>query len=124
MSAELDRKTWNGEYADGEAAMYFCTPEDRERYVGEYVIDWRGDVSRKNLRGYRERQRRAGQSVPRQRDEELKHGLFVIIGADTSAKEVVISLRKLADQIEKRGLLVGRDRDGSYLAETYDGEII
>lgn len=104
--------------------MYFFTPEDLERYVGEYSIDWRCDVSRKSFRGYRESRRRSGRRVSRQRDEELKHGLFAIIGADTSAKEAVISLRKLADQIEEKGLLVGRDRGGDYLAETYDGKIV
>lgn len=118
------RKIWNDWCANGDAVIYLATPDDHEGYVGEYSIYWTEDVSRKELRAYRELRQRKGLPVSAQGQEQLKYGLFVVFGAGTSPLDAVASLRRLADEIEKEGLLVGKRSNGDFLVETCDGKIL
>lgn len=124
MKERWDEEIWNDWNASGDAVIYLATPDDSEGYVGEYLIDWRGEVSRKQLRGYRELRRRRGLDVPPQSREQLKYGLFVIFGAGTSPSDAVASLRLLAEKIEKSGMLVGTRVNGDFIVETCEGNII
>lgn len=121
-STRWSRKIWNDWSASGDAVIYLATPDDHEGYVGEYSIDWWIGVSRKKLRAYRELRRRKGLPVSAQSQQQLKYGLLVIFGAGTSPRDAVASLRRLADEIEKEGLLVGKRSNGDFVVETCDGK--
>lgn len=123
MTERWNAKIWNDWSARGDAVIYLATPDDHEGYVGEYSIDWRGEVSRKELRAYRESRKRKGLPVSAQSRQQLQYGLFVIFGAGTSPIDAVASLRSLANQIEKKGLLVGKRSNGDYVVETCEGDI-
>lgn len=118
------KKIWNDWCASGDAVTYLATPDDHEGYAGKYSIDWSDDVSRKELRAYRELRRRMGLPVSAQRKQQLKYGLFIVFGAGTSPIDAIASLRRLANEIEKEGLIVGHRRNGDGLVETCDGKIL
>jgi hypothetical protein len=123
-SKRWSRKIWNDWSASGDAVIYLATPDDHEGYTGKYSIDWTEDVSRKELRAYRELRRRKGLPVAAQGQQQLKYGLFVIFGAGTSPLDAVVSLRRLADEITKEGLFVGQRSNRDSVVETCDGKIL
>ena len=54
--------------------------------------------------------------------DKLDKQLLIVVGPQMSANDVVASLRYLASDIEKTGLLIGRDEDETYLVETAGNE--
>lgn len=115
---------WNDWNAIGNAVMYLATPDDNEGYVGGYTIDWDSEVPRKDLRGYREEKRRSGRKVCQIPKTQLIRGLLVIFGTETSPAEAVASLKRLAAEIQKNGMLIGKRKNGNYMVETVAGEIV
>jgi hypothetical protein len=78
----------------------------------------------KELRGYRERRRRAGKKMPTLRRDALHDEMLVLFGPELSPKDAIDSLQALIDKIKSEGLLIGRtEPHGDFLVERLDGTV-
>lgn len=75
----------------------------------------------RDTRAYREMLRREGKNVPKIHKDALRDELYVVPGAGMTPAGVVKALRGLIEQIEKKGLYIGKYKD-IYLKERISGE--
>ena len=76
------------------------------------------------LRAYRQMRQRRGRRLPSLRDKAFHEKIFVIFGPELSAKRAIAALEKLAENIKKHGLLIGRaEPEGDFYVESLDGKI-
>jgi hypothetical protein len=78
-----------------------------------------GDIIRTDVRAHRQQLKRRGENVPELSAGAIKHGLIVLLGPDTGPRKAILALRKLADLIEKEGLIIGYDDEKSPLSDGY-----
>ena len=117
----------------------FESDEFNGTYVAYGATSWGGitpiacDVDIKSLsetrvdefRAYRQMKKNHGRRLRPLRDDAFHKELFVIFGPNLSPKGAIAALEKLADNIRKDGLLIGRvEPDGDFYVETLDGKII
>jgi len=121
ISREWDDRLWEGEELQGTYVVYSATPNNALPFVCDVDIH---SLCESNIR-----ELRAGRSVQAKRqaprEDTLHEEIAVIFGAGLSAKEAVATLERLALQIRKNGLLIGRARfGGDFYVETIKGEIV
>jgi hypothetical protein len=106
----------------GSAVTYFVWPEGGIEYeiMGFEVSDG-GNSRDTDVRERRRQLAKSGKPVPPMSEGSLKDILLIVLfGPETGAEEAVRSLRKMADLIEKKGLVTGRRREG-YAKEYVSG---
>ena len=111
-------KIWDGSAFSGTAIVYAATTENHVADQFDFKIDMLVETDPTEVRARYLQQ-------PRPRDfpsDKLDKQLLVVVGPQMSANDVVTSLRYLASNIEKTGLLIGRYKDENYLVETAGNE--
>ena len=111
-------KIWNGSVFHGTAIVYAATAENHVADQHDFKIDMLAETDPSEVRA-RHLQEPKPRSLP---SEKLDKQLLVVVGPQMSANDVVATLRYLASNIEKTGLLIGRDEGESYLVETAGNE--
>lgn len=98
----------------GSAVAYFVWPSGGVEYeIMDFMIDDDGNRSDTDLRGRRRQLQEKGRTVPPLSRSSMKGiSLAVLMGPETGPKKAIRALRKMADLIEKRGLVTGASKDG------------
>ena len=95
----------------GTAAIYAASSNFWTYSQGDYEIDLWAKSFPKEMRAYRKRAKKRGtKSVLR--DEALKNEAVVLFGPNINAEQAMNLLRRLANQIGKRGLYTGPNKLG------------
>lgn len=126
MTARSKRdRIFEGDEFNGTYIVYGGTPNCVTPFACDVEIHSLEESKDQDLRAYRLRRRRQGKSVRPLRRDALHHELLVIFGPEMSPREAVETLRSLAVEIERQGLLIGRvKKDGDFEVETLDGSIV
>jgi hypothetical protein len=66
--------------------------------------------------------RRAGKAVPKVKKSALRDELVILPGAAMSAADVVRALRRCIEEVEKKGMHIGR-YESEYIIEKVDGKL-
>jgi hypothetical protein len=103
-------------YNFGTAAIYAARSYSWKHYEGDYEIKLGSKSYPKEMRAYLQGAKTRGKECMR-REEALRGEAVVIFGPDISAEEAISLLRRLANEIAKRGLYVGEIRSGQELFE-------
>jgi hypothetical protein len=119
----LKDRIFDGDVFQGTYVVYGATPVGVTPFACDGVQSLEeSDVT--ELRGYRERRRRAGKKVPALRRDALHDEMLVIFGPGLSPKYAIDALQALIDKIKSEGLLIGRtEPHGDFLVERLDGTI-
>lgn len=98
----------------GSAVAYFVWPSGGVEYeIMDFMIGHEGDPSDTDLRARRQKLRKKGRPVPPLSNSSMKGiSLAVLMGPETGPKKAIRALRKMADLIEKRGLVTGASKEG------------
>jgi hypothetical protein len=78
---------------------------------GDYEIELGASSFPKEMRAYRKRAKKRGKKCVL-RNEALKNETVVLFGPNVSAERAIQLLRKLANQIGKRGIYTGETQSG------------
>ncbi len=111
-------RIFNGNNFQGTAVVYAASLDDHTSFQCDFSIEtlaetWPGQVRAQHLlRG------KSGKPVPKVRSDQLGHELMIVFGPKVPANDAVAALERLAREIQKNGLLVGRDEAGDFLVET------
>lgn len=111
------------ETLSGQAIAYFAWRGGGIEYeIMDFDISDGYDCTDTNLRGRRRELKRMGKKVPPLAKGSMKGvPLVVLFGPETGPERAIKSLRKMADLIEKRGLVTGRGKDGYFQKEYVKG---
>jgi hypothetical protein len=83
------------------------------------------EATHREFRAYQQQRQAAGKGIGRRKKDHLGNELLVIFGPELSPSDAVKALQLLIANIRKNGLLNGRtEKDGDFLVETMDGEIV
>jgi hypothetical protein len=115
----FEANDFQGSYVVYGASAHFLTP-----FACDVQIQTLQESDNKQLRAHRLLRRQAGKKVPPLPQDALHDELLVIFGPEISPNEAVLVLRKLARHIERKGMLIGREKaDGNFVTEQTDGSI-
>jgi hypothetical protein len=117
-------RIFGGDVFQGTYVVYGATPVGVTPFACDVEVRSLEESDVTELRGYRERRRRAGKKVPALRRDALHDEMLVTFGPELSPKDAIDSLQALIDKIESEGLLIGRtEPHGDFLVERLDGTI-
>jgi hypothetical protein len=103
-----EHKLGQGRECFGTAAIYAARPNEWIYVQGDYRFDLNGNTFPKESRAYRNAAKRRRKKVT-SRPEALRDETIVVFGPDVAPLEAAKLLRKLAAEIEKRGIFAGFD---------------
>lgn len=106
-----------GENFQGTAMIYAITPKDQTILECDFSVSSLAESWPEEMRACREIRRSKGQEVKPLGKDHLRHETLVIFGPEQNATAAVASLKRLIQEIEENGLLVGRDEVGDYVVE-------
>ena len=120
----LKDRIFDGDVFQGTYVVYGATPVGVTPFACDVEVQSLEESDVTELRGYRERRRRAGKKVPALRRDALHDEMLVIFGPELSPKYAIDSLQALIDKIKSDGLLIGRiEPHSDFLVERLDGTI-
>ncbi len=105
------RRIGNQGHCVGTAAIYAASSDFWTHGHGDYKIKLWAKSFPKDMRAYRKRAKKRGDELTL-RDEALKNEVVVLFGPKINAEQAMNLLRKLANQIGKRGLYTGQNKIG------------
>jgi hypothetical protein len=105
------RRVGNRGHCSGTAAIYAAASDFWTHSHGDYEIDLWENSFPKEMRAYRKRAKKRGTNSAL-RDEALKNEVVVLFGPNINAEKAMNLLRRLANQIGKRGLYTGQSKLG------------
>lgn len=113
-------RIFNGDRFSGTAVVHGASPDDHTCFQCDFELDTLQETWPEQVRSRRLLLQKAGKPAPKIRPDQLAKEIVVIFGPEMSANDAVASLERLARQIRKNGLLIGRgiDEDGDFMAET------
>lgn len=120
---EGSSRIWNGESFAGTTVLYAAKDDDSFGMQCDYELATLMDMNPDEVRAFRESRRRSGAKVKRLPNDRIRDELVVIFGPDMSAKSAVRTLRRLAEKIEREGLLTGRNEADDYVVESVGGRL-
>ncbi len=103
----------------GTASLYAATANDHMWSISDYHLETMEETRLEETRAFRLAQKKEGRPVARLRKDQLAHELVILFGPEMTANEAVAALERVANDIRENGLMIGRDEDAEYLAETY-----
>jgi hypothetical protein len=106
----------------GTAVVYAATTDDHTCFQCDFELEPWLESHPEQTRARRIQARgRPSALIPANR---LKHEIVVLLGPELSASDAVRTLKRLAKQIERDGLLVGRGTDDDFVTEKIDGSLV
>ena len=117
-------RIFEGDEFNGTYIVYGGTPVGSTPFACDVEIHSLEESKDDELRAHRLRQKRQGKPVRALRKDALHDELFVVFGPEMSPSEAVETLRFLAAEIERDGLLIGRRKNGDFEVEKLDGSIV
>ena len=108
MAKSDEHKLGAGETCFGTTAIYAARPNQWIHVQGDYGLDLCANTYPKESRAYRNAAKLRGKKRTL-RPEALRDETVVIFGPKVSPTQAIDLLRKLADDISKRGLFAGYD---------------
>jgi hypothetical protein len=111
MTSLRNRRIGDQGHSFGTAAIYAVSSNFWTYSQGDYEIELGAKSFPKEMRAYRKRAKKRGRKLAL-RNEALKNEAVVLFGPSVSAERAIDLLRKLANQIGKRGLYTGETRFG------------
>ena len=116
MTSLRNRRIGNNGHSFGTAAIYAARPYTWKHYEGDYEIEFGSKSFPREMRAYRQRAKERGKNYAL-RDEALEDQVVVVFGSSIDPEQAMNLLRKLANQIGRRGLYTGDNRHGQALFE-------
>ena len=115
----------NNDFFEGIAYGIGASKDGREGVYYNYRVDLATDsFERRNEMRLARLEHSANQKKPvRLKGNGFRDDVFVLFGPDISSKEAVARLSEVIEEINKNGLLVGRDAHDNDFVETVDGEL-
>jgi hypothetical protein len=115
-------RIWDGKEFCGTTVLYAITEEHSTAFQCDFHIDAQNESHINETRAYRENLRKRNMVPTKLGDNRLWHEAVVLFGPEMTPKNAVAALRRLADEIEQQGMLIGRvERDGDFAGEATDG---
>ncbi len=108
----------DGEDFRGTYMVYGADPTGHVVFACDVEVKTMDESRYEELRAHRLRRLASGKKAKEIRDDQLSNELLVVFGPELSATAAVDTLLKLVKHIQKKGLIVGRGKDG-FVREIY-----
>lgn len=93
----------------GTGVAYIVTPDDFEEFQCDFELDAETESFPEQSRAYRKARKKA---LPKIEPHHLKDEIVMLFGPEVSANDAVAYLERMAKNIRKGGLFIGRDARG------------
>lgn len=110
-------RIWDGDVFEGTAIIYGATPDQHVTDQCDFRVSLLTESDPKKVRAYRENAKTWGEAKEALSSRDIVKELFVVIGPEMHASDVVETLERLVNEIKRGGMVIGRDKKQDYLLE-------